>query len=639
MLACYRLGMKSKSLLLLPVLLISGARAQEEPGAALSFFEEENAVVTASRRRESAWRSPLAVEVITGQEIRESRASSLGDLLRFRAGLDVLDGRSTDGNRSIVSVRGLPREYVSDLQVLLDGRSVYNPLFGGVYWESLPVQIQDIERIEIVRGPNAALYGSNAGLGVIHIITRRPKAGGVSSELRAGGLGERSAHAAADASLGDWCGRLSASKYAADGYHMPDGSSGNDYLNGGKANLRLERRGALGPDIEAQAGFLDQRLGVPFNTRPSARHRNDFLSVRVSEQKEGGGWELLASRNHARKEEGPFSLQSPTLHMEQYDAEGAVFKEWWGGRLRPTLGFSWRGARLYSEEVFSGRPAQYQRILRTFLHQRLQLSDRLDLIGGASAEDSSTGGLDNNYQAALAFHVSDSHRLRLGYSRAATLPTLFSKAGDFRMSSTLRFVGNPDIVSQHMEEYEAGWDGHWLDRRLRGSATLFNMHLFERPLSATIQPFPTVISYNNSGTADIRGIELQARYAFRRGHWLELNSTAERVTDGARQVAVHQGTPRWKANASAGLLLGKGFSLQAQAGYKGAYTAYSASRGSTVSVGHTVRLDARLSRSVGRMEWYVGGRNLQGGRVEFADGLSVERALFGGASMFFGGSR
>ena len=207
------------------------------------------------------------------------------------------------------------------------------------------------------------------------------------------------------------------------------------------------------------------------------------------------------------------------------------------------------------------------------------------------------------------------------------------------MSSTLRFVGNPDIVSQHMEEYEAGWDGHWLDRRLRGSATLFNMHLFERPLSATIQPFPTVISYNNSGTADIRGIELQARYAFRRGHWLELNSTAERVTDGARQVAVHQGTPRWKANASAGLLLGKGFSLQAQAGYKGAYTAYSASRGSTVSVGHTVRLDARLSRSVGRMEWYVGGRNLQGGRVEFADGLSVERALFGGASMFFGGSR
>ena len=126
---------------------------------------------------------------------------------------------------------------------------------------------------------------------------------------------------------------------------------------------------------------MDQRLGVPFNTRPSARHRNDFLSVRVSEQKEGGGWELLASRNHARKEEGPFSLQSPTLHMEQYDAEGAVFKEWWGGRLRPTLGFSWRGARLYSEEVFSGRPAQYQRILRTFLHQRLQLSDRLDLIG------------------------------------------------------------------------------------------------------------------------------------------------------------------------------------------------------------------------------------------------------------------
>lgn len=111
--------------------------------------------------------APVAVEVITDEEIRTSGATNLWDLLRFHVGMDVLDGRPVDGNRAIVSVRGFPEEFVDRLQVLVDGRSVYNVYSGGVYWEQLPVQLQDIERIEIVRGPNAAL-------GVVNIITKKP---------------------------------------------------------------------------------------------------------------------------------------------------------------------------------------------------------------------------------------------------------------------------------------------------------------------------------------------------------------------------------------------------------------------------------------------------------------------------------
>lgn len=140
----------------------------------MEFFAHEAQTVTASRRLPPVREAPVAVRVITGEKIRTSGATNLRDLLRFHVGMDVLDGRSVDGNRAIVSVRGFPEEFVDRLQVLVDGRSVYNVYSGGVYWEQLPVQLQDIERIEIVRGPNAALYGSNAALGVVNIITKKP---------------------------------------------------------------------------------------------------------------------------------------------------------------------------------------------------------------------------------------------------------------------------------------------------------------------------------------------------------------------------------------------------------------------------------------------------------------------------------
>ena len=156
---------------LFAALAASSALAENE---AFDFFREEAQVYTASRRSEPAIRAPVSVDIVTAAEIKAYGWQSLADILRFRAGMDVIDGRSADGNRAIVSARGFSRDFVSEMQVLIDGRSGYSPFLGGVYWKSLPVQIQDIERVEIVRGPNAALYGFNAALGVINIITRKP---------------------------------------------------------------------------------------------------------------------------------------------------------------------------------------------------------------------------------------------------------------------------------------------------------------------------------------------------------------------------------------------------------------------------------------------------------------------------------
>jgi iron complex outermembrane recepter protein len=161
---------------LLAVLLFLGGAALPAfaEDDAFEFYKEEAQVVTVSRRAEPALRAPAAVDIVTAEDIQAYGFKDIWDVLRYRVGMDVLDGDSIDGNRALVSSRGFTKEFVAEMQVLVDGRSVYNPLLGGVYWKSLPVQMRDIERIEIVRGPNAVLYGSNAGLGVINILTKKP---------------------------------------------------------------------------------------------------------------------------------------------------------------------------------------------------------------------------------------------------------------------------------------------------------------------------------------------------------------------------------------------------------------------------------------------------------------------------------
>jgi iron complex outermembrane recepter protein len=113
-----------------------------------------------------------AVYVITREQIARSGLTSVPELLRLAPGVDVAQ---VNGNQWSVSVRGPVGAYANKLLVLIDGRSVYSPLFSGVYWELGMPLLDDIERIEIIRGPGATIWGANAVLGVINIITRNSR--------------------------------------------------------------------------------------------------------------------------------------------------------------------------------------------------------------------------------------------------------------------------------------------------------------------------------------------------------------------------------------------------------------------------------------------------------------------------------
>lgn len=134
-------------------------------------------VYSASRRLERVRGTSAAVHVLTAEDIRRARVNSIPDALRLVPGVQVA---RIDANKWAVSIRGfvygLNTRTVNKLLVLIDGRSVYDPLFSGVFWETRDVMLEDIDRIEVIRGPGGTLWGANAVNGVINIITKHPRA-------------------------------------------------------------------------------------------------------------------------------------------------------------------------------------------------------------------------------------------------------------------------------------------------------------------------------------------------------------------------------------------------------------------------------------------------------------------------------
>ena len=126
-------------------------------------------VTTVSKDPQQVQKTPAAVFVITQEDIRRSGATNIPEALRLAPGVEVA---RIDANHWSVAIRGFAGQFSKSLLVLVDGRSIYTPLFEGVYWDLPYVMLEDVERIEVIRGPGGTIWGSNAVNGVINIITK-----------------------------------------------------------------------------------------------------------------------------------------------------------------------------------------------------------------------------------------------------------------------------------------------------------------------------------------------------------------------------------------------------------------------------------------------------------------------------------
>jgi len=490
----YRPGYRPCRLLIIGCLLfadVPGAPAASDE--TLQFFEEEAQVITASRRKQSAREAPMSVEVITADEIRASGALNLWDLMRFRAGMDVLENRTVEGNRAVVTVRGIPVDFITNLLVLVDGRSVYNQNTGGVLWEQLPVQIQDIERIEIVRGPNAALFGPNAGSGVINIITKEPESPfEISGSGLAGSMGgDRHllrTEGALEHAVKRFHYRVSYTHRADDGFPNAGGGRANDFLFSNKGNFRGSWDASDRTHLDLFSGASWDTTGAPSSIAPDGmkqRLRSSFGMAKITHGLgEDSGIEVSASGTEQWTTLAPsftgFPVPAPALDSRytQYDADILHHFSWLSDRMNSTWGGSWRQALVYSDQTYPGAPRQENDTARGYTSHSLKIGEKLTALGAVSIEHSDLGGWEPAYQVALLDAFSANHLLRISHSLAPSQPQVINRSLNIVQYTGVAVMGDPGTaLTQRLWNYEIGYQGDFLAARLRAETNLYYMHI------------------------------------------------------------------------------------------------------------------------------------------------------------------
>lgn len=453
------------------------------------FFESLPVVLSASRLPQALQDSPGAVTVIDADMIAATGYRDLARLFRLVPGMQVAQER---GNQQWVTYHGLGADYPNQMQVLIDGRSVYSPHYsGGANWSALPVLLQDIERIEIVRGSNSATYGSNAFLGVVNIITRHTgteTGSSVSTRLGSHGIADLAGRAVLhDGPLGL---RLSAEEQRDDGW------------SGLRDTQRLRRfnlRGDLALDtmnaLQFSASYSDGRLGVGFRETlfdgsgerdleqrdytlhlgwrhtPNADEEWSLSWYRNGERTRDE-WRVDSRANCVLPQICDFLALLPQLRGDVDNNRRSVrdnielqhrFSPADG--LRLLWGAEWREDRIESAFLFSDGRTPSQQEWRLFGNAEWRMAPEWLWNAGAMAEHIKDDKLRLAPRLFLNWQPAPATAWRVGYSRAWRQPTLYERWANVQVSTDVfgvvnqRHTPNSDIRPQQIDSWELGYLG------------------------------------------------------------------------------------------------------------------------------------------------------------------------------------
>lgn len=257
-------------------------------------------ISSVSRRNQSLSNVPAAAFVVTAEDIRRSGALALPDVLRMVPGIQVAQ---IDSGRYAVTARGFNGRFANKLQVLIDGRTIYHPFFSGTVWEYDPIPLEDIERIEVIRGAGAAMWGVNAVNGVINIISRhsRTQSGGlVTGTLGTDGQGQLYTRAGGSLdSETTW--KLSAQgRHAEPSKQLANDSYSEDSLTNAVVDFRLDRSLSGGSDLSFWANAGNSSAGDRFPITPNPLNPSVLtpvaLTQKIANQTLGGRYRWLTEQ-------------------------------------------------------------------------------------------------------------------------------------------------------------------------------------------------------------------------------------------------------------------------------------------------------------------------------------------------------
>jgi iron complex outermembrane receptor protein len=452
-------------------------------------------VTSASRREERAVDAPASIFVITAEDIRRSGATSIPEVLRLAPNLHVA---RADNNQYAITARGFNNVLANKLLVLIDGRTVYTPLFSGVFWEAQDVALDDIDRIEVISGPGATLWGANAVNGIINITT--VPAGRSQGVLARGVVGtdERGATLRYGGALGPGHYRAYARYWERDGQQL---ASGADVMDASRrANFGFRGDWAGGGDqwtVQAD-GYWGDIEQMPANRSISGASVLGRLTRQL-----GAESTLRVQAYYDRTErEHPQSFEE-SLDIVDLEAQHS---------LRPIEGHSliWGGGYRHGRDRVVNSASQAflpaDRSLNwsnVFVQDEIALTSRLALTLGIKAERNPYTGVEWLPNARLAWQPTRDQLVWGALSRAVRAPSRLDRELNFPGTPPFLLVGSDTFQSEVANVAELGYRAQF-STNASVSATLFH-HDYPNLRSIALSPGGPTFANDIEGT--VTGIE------------------------------------------------------------------------------------------------------------------------------------
>jgi iron complex outermembrane recepter protein len=611
-------------------------------------------VTSVAKKEQRLGETAAAIYVITQEEIRRSGVTSIPEALRLAPGVQV---NRIDSNKWSIGVRGFASRLSRSVLVLIDGRSVYNPLFAGVYWEVQDTLMEDIDRIEVIRGPGGTLWGANAVNGVINIITKNATethgllatAGGGSEEKTFGGL--RYGGKIGD----DFSYRVYGKGFVRDAEYTPHVSDFDGWhmgQGGFRTDWNLNKNNSLTVQGDIYAGKSGQRGAISNLTAP-------FLTV-VQKDADFSGMNLLGRWTRALSEKSNLVVQ---VYYDRTFRREPIFQE-----DRNTFDFDlqhrfqiidhheliWGLGYRYSKGDTESVPAivftppnRSDHLFSAFLQDEIMLvENRLRLTIGSKFEHNDYSGFEVQPSARLLWTPAERHYVWASVSRAVRTPSrvehdlLLTAAVNPAVPLFARVIRNKNFEAEKVLAYELGYRVQATDRLSVDLAAFHNRYndmlsleggsSFIEPPGHTIFPF----AIDNNVKADVYGIEVATDW-----RWLDwwrwrfsyayqqLNLRKKRgSTDISTEASTEGSTP----HNQIGLL--SFIDLPANAQLDGVFR-YVDNLPSQ-KVGRYFNFDLRLSWHANKnLELSVVGQNLLAGHhAEWSGGTQIQRGIYSKAT-------
>ena len=535
------------------------------------YLGEVPKALTVSRLSQSPVDAASAVTVINRETIRASGIVDLPEIFRLVPGFYVGTNAGFVYNTNhTVSYHGMTTAYSGTMQVMINGRSVYSPLFGGVNWSELPLAIADIERIEITRGPNAASYGANSFFGVINIITQNPSDLAGSRVIATHGEERNEAFYRNAGKLNNLNYRVTA------GYRQDGGlDKRNDFKRTRMLSAQADYQANVKNSLELEFGLADGARGegninednIVFLPR-TKQIDNHYALIRwrynVSDTSD---FSLQAYYNYDRSDDETTSINirpllpalfRPFLAADRLHINNEVIQKRTdieaqhtfsvGNNIRTVWGGSVRRDSMYAPYYLASRKTDYFDLQRLFGHIEWRPSEKLTFNTGAMVEHNDFTGTDISPRASINFKPNQSHAFRLGISSALRTPNYLEEKFQDRL--VIQTLPNPLGVNALVVQFRANKGNvnpeQIISRELGYMGKIGRMQLDARLFSDRIDDvirfrartdFPTppntrvlndeldieINSALNAGSAAVEGIEWQANWQLANNTKLLLN--------------------------------------------------------------------------------------------------------------------